>query len=205
MTGRFVDALKARTRSMHSASQLAGAMPARAPLATPAAKQAAVTNFARYLAEQRAVHAALKAFPVHPAHVDFVEALDTDLWFLELETFQADLPWVLPKPYRSDYAEFLHHLPVHRLGCHWYNLVFAHLVGGNRRVAEAAVAGALPPNWLDLSDFYALPTRVTDVEGLRQRFEVETRTWTPEQRAECLEETAEAFRRATLMNSLLSR
>lgn len=195
---RFVNVLKARTRSMHSENQLRGQV---------APKPTTLTNFARYLAEQRAVHAALRTFPVRlPPAVDFVEALDTDLWFLELETWHADMPWLLQDPYVSEYATFLADLPIPRLACHFYNVVFAHLVGGNRRVAEAALDGVLPvPEWLDASEFYRLPARVSaeDLEDLRDRLEAEARRWTRADRRACADETADAFARASRLNALL--
>lgn len=195
--GRFVNVLKARTRSMHSAQQLRGEVP------RPGGPRP-IAAFARYLAEQRAVHAALARFPVR-LPVDFVEALETDLWFLELEAWHADMPWLVQEPYTSDYAAYLTDLPVPRLGCHWYNLVFAHLVGGNRRVAEAAVADVLPPNWLDASEFYSLPRRVSadDLDGLRDRLEAEARRWTRVDRRACVDDTREAFARASRLNALL--
>lgn len=201
--GRFVNVLKARSRSLHTAQQLRGT-----PVAVPAQsvpRPGALTNFARYLAEQRAVHTVLKAeFPVRlPA--DFEEALDTDLWFLELEAWNADMPWLLQDPYTGDYAAHVRGLPPSRLACHFYNLAFAHLVGGNRRVAEAAVADVLPPTWFDTSEFYRLPARVSpeDLEDLRERVEAEARRWTRADRRACVDETAEAFARASRMNAIL--
>lgn len=194
---RFVNVLKARSRSMHTAQQLRGQT-----IVTP--KPATVDNFARYLAEQRAVHAAMRTFPVRLA-VDFVEALETDLWFLELEVWHADMPWLLQDPYVSEYATFLKDLPVPRLACHFYNLVFAHLVGGNHRVAEAALEGVLPTSWLDASEFYRLPARVSaeELDDLRDRLETETRRWTRADRRACANETADAFARASRLNALL--
>lgn len=196
---RFVNVLKARTRSMHTAHQLRG------QVVTPKGPTT-LTNFARYLAEQRAVHAALRRCPVRlPPAVDFVEALDTDIWFLELEAWHADMPWLLQDPYVSEYAAFLADLPTPRLACHFYNAVFAHLVGGNRRVAEAALDGVLPPSWLDASEFYRLPMRVSvdDLQDLRDRLEAEARRWTRADRRACVKETTEAFARASRLNALL--
>lgn len=151
------------------------------------------------------MHAALTEFPVR-LPVNFVEALETDLWFLELEAWHADMPWLMQDPYTSEYAAALHGLPTPQLACHWYNLVFAHLVGGNRRVAEAAVADVLPPNWFDASEFYGLPARVTpdDLADLRDRLEAEARRWTPQARRACLNETPEAFARASKLNAILN-
>jgi hypothetical protein len=198
--GRFVNVLKARTRSLHTAQQLRGEVHRPAGPARPGA----ITNFARYLAEQRAVHAALTQFPVR-LPVDFVEALETDLWFLELEAWHADMPWLLQDPYASDYAAALDGLPMPQLACHWYNLVFAHLVGGNRRLADAAVADVLPPHWLDTSAFYGLPARVTpdDLDDLRDRLEAEARRWSPQARRACVDETPRAFARASTLNAFL--
>lgn len=197
--GRFANVLKARTRSLHTAQQLRGEVPRPS-----GPRPGALTNFARYLAEQRAVHAALTKFPVR-LPVDFVEALETDLWFLELEAWHADMPWLLQDPYASEYAAALHGLSTPQLGCHWYNLVFAHLAGGNRRVAEAAVADVLPPTWLDTSVFYGLPAQVTpdDLADLRDRLEAEARRWTPQARRACVNETPQAFARASRLNALL--
>lgn len=193
--GRFVNVLKARTRSLHSAQQLRGQV---------AATPTTIANFARYLADHRAVHAALQRFPVR-LPVDIREALDTDLWFLELEAWHADMPWLLQEPYHSEYAAYLETLDTPRLGCHFYNLVFAHLVGGNRRVAQAALDGVLPPAWLDASDFYRLPARVSseDLADLRDRLEAEARRWARADRRACVEETREAFARASQLNALL--
>jgi hypothetical protein len=186
---------------MHSASQLKGHV---ANKTTPSPKPATITNFARYLAEQRAIHAALCRVPVR-LPVDVVEALETDLWFLELEVWHADMPWLLQDPYVSEYATFLADIPVPRLACHFYNVVFAHLVGGNRRVAEAALDGVLPPSWLGLSAFYQLPARVSadELDDLRDRLDAEARRWTRADRRACVDETAEAFARASRLNALL--
>ncbi len=203
--GRFVNLLKARTRSLHSSAQLQGIVAPRQMRGQVTSQSpTTIAHFARYLADQRAVHGVLEKFPVR-LPVDVREALDTDLWFLELEAWQVDMPWLLQDPYHSDYAAYLTSLDTPRLGCHFYNLVFAHLVGGNRRVAEAALPEVLPRDWLDTSEFYRLPARVSsdDLEDLRDRLEGEARRWSRADRRACLEETAEAFARASRLNSIL--
>jgi hypothetical protein len=185
--------MRAATLSLHSSQQRAGIVTGQ--------KHARFTGFCKYVAEQRELHGVLRArFPVRTV-TNFQEALDTDLFFLELEAWHADLPMLTPQPYVSEYAAFLETLPKERLGCHWYNLVFAHLVGGNRAIAASA-APVLPKGWLDSSEFF---TRVKDddVLTLRDAFETEAQSWSPEQREVCLAETEDAFRRATRVNELL--
>jgi len=189
----FVQQMRTATITLHTAQQLRGDV---APRGRPT-----FHGFMKYMAEQRHVHHALReTFPVR-TKADFVGALDTDLFFLELEAWHADLPLIIPTTYKSDYAAFLYTLPAHRVGCHWYNLVFAHLVGGNKAVASAA-AEVLPKNWIESSEFFSRIDR-DEVDALRDAFEAHAQLWTPEQRDECLGETKRAFSKVGDMNGVM--
>ena len=185
--------MRASTLHLHSASQLARTIHHQPPKT--------MTGYMRYAAEHREIHKVLRRdFPVRTT-VNYVEALDTDLWFLEMEAWNADLPHIIREPYSSAYAQYIDALPKHVMGCHWYNMVFAHLVGGNRTIIEA-VSPVLPDNWMNTSEFLKQASR-EEIDGLRNAFEVEAQSWTEEERTACLLETPTAFQRATSLNALL--
>lgn len=150
-------------------------------------------GFARYLAEQREIHAALHRFPVH-TRVNLSGAADLDLL-----VYEDGLPLV-DEPYVSEYAEHLNGLPVHLLGCHWFNAVFAHLSGGGLAIAKAA-SPVLPSRFLETSELY---NPREDVGDLKDRFELEAMSWTTSQRVACLRETPSAFSRQRRVQSLIS-
>jgi hypothetical protein len=161
--------LRAASRAMHTKSLMA--MPA-APAPAPA-------RFARYLACQRDAYLAMRDFPVHVPMLDDLEA--------DLATIRSDALAGL-RDCDDAYPTYLASSPAHVQGCHWYNLVFAHLAGGGRLVAQAAA----PPGFLDTSRYYAAAQRV-DVEGLRAEFDGTAATWTPAQRRRCVDETPTVF------------
>lgn len=192
----MIDALRLASRNMHTPQQLARKV-------TPATPPS-FSGFSKYMAETREVHRVLhREFPIRPRE-NFVEALDTDLWFLELEAWNADLPMFVQEPYSSNYAKYLDELPKHKLGCHWYNLLFAHLVGGNRVLAETA-SSVLPKGWIASSEFFQIPGKTTKEEtfALQSAFEKEALTWTKLERQECLDETPLVFEYATDLNAFI--
>lgn len=153
------------------------------------------------MAEQREIHRVLRReFPIR-TKVNYVDALDTDLWYLELDAWIADLPCIVSEPYTSEYAKYIESLPVHVMGCHWYNIVFAHLAGGNRAVMEAA-SSVLPENWTSTSEFLK-PASSEEIDGLRDAFEKEAASWTDDQRHACLLETPSAFEKLTRLQKMI--
>jgi len=118
---------------------------------------------------------------------DFVEALDEELYFLELEAAWRDE--LIQQPRTTPYTTYLSTLPRGLLGCHWYNVVFAHVVGGNTAVANTA-RDVLPKGWIETSKVF---NHEVDPQSLRDAFELEASSWTSGERRGCLLETPVAF------------
>jgi len=77
--------------------------------------------------------------------------------------------------------------------CHFYNFYFAHTAGG-RMIGKMMSDKLLDGHKLN---FYKWPMGNVDKEllpGLRNKIDAEAATWTPEQKAACLKETANTFR-----------
>jgi len=133
-----------------------------------------------------------------------LEALETELFYLDLELDQHNLPPVASLHLGSDvdsYVAYLNDVPVHVLGCHWYAAVFAHIAGGNLTVASSA-AESLPPAWIDTSEFFR-PVDPADIQILREAVETYTQGWTTRQRVECLRDMTHAFRSITALQALV--
>ena len=191
---RFVDRMRVATRKHHSPGQLKGTY-------TPPQGAPTLHGFMHYLSHHREIHRVLRReFPII-TRTDYVEALDCDIWQLELDMWQNDMPLLLPDTYDSTYARYIDGLSLPKKGCHWYNTVFAHLVGGNRQVAAAA-STVLPPGWIQ-SSFFFKQADTEEIEALREAFELEAGTWSDTDRKTCLLETGEAFSRASHLNTLI--
>lgn len=149
-------------------------------------------GFAKYLAEQREIHTALQRFPVRTT-TNLAGAADIDLLMYE------DGLSLVEEPYVSKYAVYLHKLPLHVLGCHWFNAVFALLAGGGLIVAKQA-SPVLPPKFLETSMLY---TAREDVADLKEQFEREAQSWTTAQRVACLRETSSAFAHQVHVQSVI--
>lgn len=178
----FVNALRHETIALHSATQLSG----HVDPPTLRARQPTFQGYVRWIAHQRHIHQALKRFPVQPKF-DFVEALETELYYLDLEAAWRDE--LVYQPEVTPYAAYLSTLPHALLGCHWYNVVFAHVVGGNTAVANTA-RDVLPKGWIETSGVF---NHGCDAESLRDALELEASAWTSNERRGCLLETPVAF------------
>lgn len=191
--GAFVNRLKTETITLHSGSQLKGVHHTPNP---------SIQGYTKWIRAQRDIHARLQTFPIQPK-VDLVECLDTELFYLDLELHRQDIPLNISELPESDYATYLENLQMHVLGCHWYNVVFAHLVGGNTFVAKS-VTNALPARWIETSDFFRLKPDTMQIEALRQSLEDHAQQkWSEIQRDQCVRETSAAFRLGTELHQLL--
>lgn len=194
MSFPFVQRLRTETIDLHSSSQLKG---------HHAAPRVNLIGYTQWIKAQKDVHIRLQKFPLQPK-IDYVEALDTELFYLDMELYHQDITLDIDAMPLSEYAMYLECIQdqQHILGCHWYNVVFAHLVGGNTYVAKSA-AHVLPPNWIETSDFFQ-PVEHDSVAALRQGLEdLAMTSWTEEQRQQCVTETFMAFRLGTQMHHLL--
>ena len=194
-TTPFVDAMRQETMRLHSVAQKRGEFTTPNP---------SFPGYVRWIQHQRQIHHALKRFEVQPK-VDLVEALDTELYFLELHATWCDT--LLPATPSSAYAAYLDSLDDARLGCHFYNVACAHLSGGNIYVATSAKS-AVPNGWIETSDFFNVANTEPSREmatNLKEAFETYCQTeWTSQQRETCLEETPRAFAYGTLLHDVLN-
>ena len=161
-------------------------------LLLPTNRRPARDGFVRFLARKREVHKQLDVglpLTAKPQR-DFVTDIEVDLWSLE---YSPDAPPAVPDPFPCEYAEYLKTLSQARLACHFYNVVFAQLVGGGLVVAREA-APVLPHKWLDVESQYFRPS-ATEAVVLRLRHDLEElgATWTQAERDACLAETPDAF------------
>ena len=180
---KFVRTLRDTALKLHSPHQLAGTFSLKTPPPLP--------KIMRYLADHREVpHVLRDQFPVKTS-VDYVTALDTDLWWLELESWNADSPLVVCDPYWSEYAHHLRGLSKNRQGAHWYAFVFAHAAGGGHKIAKA-LEPSLPEDWLACSEYFA-PATSDELDQMKWEFEHEALTWTEQERAECVVQMSSAF------------
>jgi hypothetical protein len=165
----FLTELRTASVALHTRGQLARRVPARAPTAA---------GLSRFLMESREAHVVFRTkFPVRTS-VDFAAKLSEDIRAM----YGLDM-----SDYPSEYADYLGTLTVPQLGCHWYNMVFAHLAGGGSAV-YGSIRGAL-----DRPLLYYESIGEEDMVALRAAFEHETDSWTEEDRRACLEETRRAF------------
>lgn len=197
-TTPFVDAMKHSVIRLHTSSQLRGVAPR---------EEASLTGYTSWIRGQQQVIKACARFPVQPK-VDLLEALETEMFYLELELHARydDYLDILhqPLPIVDGYVSYIDSLPEHVLGCHWYSAVFAHLVGGNRIIASTA-SRDLPSSWIETSDFFR-PVDACDVLCLRGAFEDHAQKhWTTKQRVECLSDMTESFRGVMHLQDLLFR
>lgn len=185
----FVDVLRQETIKLHTPHQLQGRVKTTG---TPTFQ-----GYVNWIAQQKRVHQVLAQFPVQPK-IDFVDALDTELYFLELEaTWQNTLITI---PHTSPYATYLTSLPEPLLGCHWYNVVFAHVAGGTTAVAQTA-RDVLPKGWIETSSVFQ---HHGDAQDLRDALELHVSSWTPEERDACLAETPVAFSYLSQLHRVLT-
>lgn len=171
---KFVPELRAASVRLHTQGQLARqVIHGRAPTAR---------GMARFLVQTREAHGVFRAkFPVK-TRTDFVDALGEDLravYGFDIACYPGNRP--------GDYAAYLGTLAVPQLGCHWYNVVFAHLSGGGRTLYES-MRGELPRPL----QYYECSGQ-EDVDALRAAFEAECEAWSAEERGACLAETPAAF------------
>lgn len=176
--------LRAASLSLHSKAHLTGQVFPRRPVP--------VVGIARFLAETRQAHVALRRFPVH-TDTNFADVLDNDL-----RALSALVP--VPSPGPTQYSDYLDGLGVPRLGCHWYNLVFAHISGGGNTICKA-IAPSLPDECV-LGYYESIHWE--DADRLRSLLAYETLCWTPEQQAACVDETGAAFSHGLGMLATLS-
>lgn len=188
----FVDAMRQETMRLHTVAQKRGEFTTPNP---------SFTGYVRWIQHQRQLHHALKRFEVQPK-IDLVETLDTELYFLELHATWCDT--LLPATTSSPYATYLESLDDAHLGCHFYNIVCAHLAGGNIYVAQSAKA-ALPKGWIETSDFFNVANTRDLATNLKEAFETYCQSqWTLQQRETCLGETPRAFAYGTLLHDVLN-
>lgn len=165
--------LRSAALKMHSDDHLERRMPAaRAPTRY---------GIVRYLTECREAHRVFRhKFPV-ATHKDLVKAIDADLTDLgvALET----------RGYPVLYAPYLDTLPISNLGCHWYNMVFAHVAGGGQVIADS-IRPQMPDGWT--SRYFDFPDAST-IHTMRHRFDSATSAWSPAERQTCLDESKYAF------------
>jgi hypothetical protein len=189
MSYPFVDILRHETIKMHTSQQLQRRVQVTG---TPTFQ-----GYVTWIAQQKRIHHALARFPVAPK-VDFVDAFDTELYFLELEaTWRNQLIHI---PSQSAYAAYIESLPTPRLGCHWYNVLFAHIAGGNTAVANTA-RDVLPRGWIDTSSVFQ---HECDPSDLRAALELEASSWTEAERRQCIDETQVAFSYVSALNRVLT-
>ena len=192
----FIDSMRAATLQMHSSHMLAAKAPPHAHAARPPHPPVTRHAFVQYLAAHRDVYRALQPFPVDLPR-KFADDISSDLWAIQTDSLDATASSL----YYSPYVRYLATLPRERLGCHWYNSVFAHVAGGGLVVARAAQP-VLPPGFFERSNFYK-PLPAEGVDALRTAFEAEAGTWTDAGRDLCLAETPVAFRHLGSITKLL--
>jgi hypothetical protein len=197
MTTPFVDAMRQETMRLHSAAQKRGEFTTPNP---------SFAGYVRWIRHQREIHHTLRQFPVQPK-IDLVEALDLELYYLELDATWNDalLPGHDPSPYAA-YLDTLTEGTIHspKLGCHIYNVVLAHLAGGNIHVAMSA-ASVLPKGWIETSDFFNVAKDRDAATDLKTAFDEYCQSqWTETQRQKCLLETPQAFRYGAELHRLLN-
>ncbi|KAJ1637695.1 hypothetical protein T492DRAFT_950257 [Pavlovales sp. CCMP2436] len=105
-----------------------------------------------------------------------------------------------PTAIATDYASMLKTLPTPAFVCHFYNYYFAHTAGGRmigKQLSDALLEGRV-------LDFYKWDGDVKELLGAaRKHIDDMAEAWTPEQRSECVEQTAASFKGAgSLMASL---
>lgn len=199
MSVPFVQRMRTATIDLHSASQLKG---------HHTSPRVNLVGYTTWIKAQKDVHTCLQKFPLQPK-INYLEALETELFYLDMELYQQDIALDIDTIPMSEYAMYLECVKdridqQHILGCHWYNVVFAHLVGGNTYVAKSA-SHVLPPQWIETSDFFQ-KTEPDTIDALRQGFEdLAMTSWTEDQREQCIAETFMAFRLGTQMHHLLSK
>lgn len=176
--------LRTASIGLHSDGQLVGRVLPRRAVPLP--------GVARFLVQTRQAHVALRRFPV-ATRTDFADVLDNDL--AALSTLVA-----VPAARPTAYSEYLDGLDVARLGCHWYNLVFAHICGGGRAIYDA-IAPSLPEECA-LGYYECIPGE--DAGRLREELERQTAVWSAEAQEACVRETAVAFGHGLRMLAALS-
>lgn len=165
----FAIELRTAALRMHSQSHLERRV--------PQIYRPTLPGVARYLDEARRVHAALGQFPVKPA-INFREVLESDIDSIGRRE-KGD----------EEYAGYLRTLSVPELGCHWYNVVFAHVSGGGQSI-YGKIRPCLPLD-MDLSYFHEVPA--SDIEAMRLAFEQETSGWTARERELCMLQLPSVF------------
>lgn len=190
-TPSFGQRLKLETIRLHTQSQLHG---------KHHAPNVSLSGYTAWIKAQRDVHQRFATFPIQPK-VDYVEALDTELFYLDMELYGQNIELDIEALPLCDYAMYLEDLPRHIMTCHWYNVIFAHLVGGNTFVAKSA-SHVLPPKWIETSDFFQ-PTDPETIVAMRSALDTLAGTWTETERDQCVAETGTAFKLGTRMHDLL--
>lgn len=172
MTTSFVQDLRTASVSRHSDALRAGRVP---PIVRPTP-----TSLARFLSETKHAHEVFRArLPVRTTQ-DYALMLSMDIE-------RVIPPWDRWPTDRA-YAEYLKDLDVPRLGCHFYNTVFAHARGGG-----AAIYDTVRSEVGDITLQYFENIVHEDTNALAQEFDAMAHTWTPDQKSACIEETDKAF------------
>lgn len=165
----FIDVMKRASISYHTKAQLRGVIRTQKP--------PTLTGFTRHLEEYKRVHTA-----VYKPRDFYLEDIERDLcalWDPEMPSFQ--------RP--SEYVNYVHSIPLHLQGAHWYILSCAHASGGPM-IAES----------LGISSFFL---QKRDITPIKMEFDRWTCDWTEVQKYECVAEVPEIFKRATLVNSMI--
>jgi heme oxygenase (biliverdin-producing, ferredoxin) len=137
--------------------------------------------------------------PFRNTLLERVVPLETDIRYMCLE-------YALPKPIVSQsatwYATHLRSLTsTPEFMCHYYNFYFAHTAGG-RMIGKQMAALLLDKKTLE---FYKWDGDLNDIKAkVKANIELMAATWTEEQKQECVDATAMAFRGGGGINSALN-
>lgn len=192
-----VDELKEAARALHSDAQLQGRMWVATTAGSPT-RQGVV----RYMAELRGAYRILSnrlPEPLASVAVEAGAAVERDLFFLVASEHTPDPPF--SNSYLA-YSGYVSNLSYPEAVSHFYNLLFAHLAGGGRTVADT-IAPVLPASFMQHSEYFAKLRDRVNLPVLRAELEACLEDMSPGERLKARLEIPVAFAKITALLHLL--